>query len=239
LAALLGFFVFVIVAVVVLAIIGAILRALVIVLRAVGILCVAGALGAAIGLCAAAFGVESEYAWAIGLIVTVLAAAAIFQRGSSRWRRGWDAREEVFPVPVALEPEAYAGAIEPRAERKVSKAWEQLTGMLPAADVRGLNRARDACARLLAASDAQPLALELMETAVLIRRNLPELAHRNASLWSDADEAERAGLSAGIVADVALLEKRAEGQLSALRRNRRDDLHAIRNHLAARIDEGA
>lgn len=238
-AALLGFFVFVMAAVVVLAIIGAMLRALMVVLRAAGVLCVVGALGAAIGLCAFAFGVESEHAWAMGLIVTVLAAAAIFQRSSSRRRLDRVAKEEVLPDPVTLEPEAYAGAIEPRAEHKVSKAWEQLTGMLPAADVRGLNRARDACARLLAASDAQPLALELMETAVLIRRNLPELAHRNASLWSDADEAERAGLSAGIVVDVALLEKRAEGQLFALRRNRRDDLLAVRSHLAARINDGA
>lgn len=224
-------------AIVALAIVGAILRALVFVLRAVGVLCVTCALGAAAGLGALAFGLETEYAWTAGLIVTVLAAAVIFQRGSSRRLPALCPREEVLPGPVAQEPEVYSGLIESRIERKVAKAWEQLTRMLPAADVRSLNRARDACARLLAASDAEPLALELMETAVLIRRNLPKLALRNALLWSDADEAERAGLAAGIVADVALFEKRAEGQLSLLRSNRRDDLRATRSHLAARANE--
>lgn len=238
LKALLGFFAFVMAAVMVLAIIGAMLRALLVVLRGAGVLCVAGALGAAIGLCASVVGVEPEYAWAMGLIVTVLVAALIFQRGSFRQRPDLVATAEVLPDPVALEPEIYAGLIEPRAERKVSKAWEQLTEMLSAADVRSLNRARDACARLLAVSDAEPLALELLETAVLIRRNLPELAQRNVSVWSDSDDAERVDLSAGILADVLLLERRAERQLSVLRSNRRDDLHAIRNHLAGRIDEG-
>lgn len=234
----LGLLVFAVSAIFVLAVFGAMLRVLIAVLRVVGAICLAGAVGAAAGFFVAALGTEPEYAVAAGLLVAVLASLALFQRGKSRRLPDIAARAVTPADMVVSQAEIYSGAIEPGTEHKVSNAWKQLATMVPAADVHRLNRARDACARLMAASEAHPLALELMEFAVLFRRNLPELALRNATLWNDADEAERADLSAGILADVALAKKRAEAQLSIHRSNRRDDLHALRNHLAARMDEG-
>lgn len=239
LAAIFGFVVFVVIVLLVIAVIGAVVRALLVVLRIVGGLCVAGVVGAAFSLALAAIGMDPEYVLVSGLVAAAVSGVAIFRSGAGVSSRMTDrvVAGGTLSEPIEVQPEAYTGTLEKRGDRHVAKAWEQLRTMLPSTEVRRLNGARDACARLLAASDADPLALELMELSVLIRRNIPELASRNAALWSDADEAERAALSVDILADMALLEKRAGSQLCIHRRSRQDQLSALRSHLAARVKD--
>lgn len=228
---------FMVAAAVVSVIIGSILRAVMVVLQAIGKLCVAGAVGTVVGLCGALLGLEPEYAWLIGVSFTVLAATLIFKRGRSGHSLGIGTDKQWLSKSAINDPEVYKGATEPPSETRVSKAWEQLAEMVPIADVQALNCARNTCAKLLIAFEAQPYAFELMDTVVLIRRNIPELAHRNALLWRDAGEIERAKLSAGIMEDIALLEKHASDKVLELHRSRQGDLQAIRNHIAARTEE--
>jgi len=145
------------------------------------------------------------------------------------------------PLAAAqAEAPAYAGAVESPADAELTKAWEQLTELVPEGHAAPLFEARATCVELLQVAERASSDLEIIACAVFTRRNVPELAARNAQLWETADAVQRAKLSDGIIEDVTRFGAYAARELERVRQGRRstheDGLVALRNHIAARTE---
>lgn len=214
----------------VIAIIGAIVRLLM-------LLGMAGGIAVAVGLAFSAAGADGGPAILMGLLA--FPAAIWLLRHRSR------ARPQVQAGPADIEPApalsvTYSGPAEAKADAAIGAAWEELAAMLPPARTGPLFEARATCVEVLQLATAAEIDLDLFACAAFIRRNVPELALRNARLWAAADAPGRAALTQGIAEDIARLGAYARRELdrTALyeRRADRDGLAALRLHIAARTD---
>ncbi|WP_395334376.1 hypothetical protein WBP06_18375 (plasmid) [Novosphingobium sp. BL-8H] len=169
----------------------------------------------------------------IGLVAFPLALWAL-------WRGFWPRRyTRPLKMARAVTP-VYGGVVEGPADAELTRAWEQLTQWAPDEHAASLFEARSTCVEMLRVAEQASYDLEIIACAVFIRRNVPELAARNAQLWETADAALRAELSYGITEDVARFGAYAARELERVRREFRrshgDGLVALRNHIAARTD---
>lgn len=130
----------------------------------------------------------------------------------------------------------YAGPIEPAADAAVSMAWNKAAAMLSGDSLAPIHAARASCSELLLVARGEGLDFDTVDCACVIRRNLPELIVRTEALWGAAAPAEREGLAAGLREDLLRLGQMAVVRLDRHREALRDDLTAIRQHLAGRSE---
>ncbi|WP_159983762.1 MULTISPECIES: hypothetical protein [unclassified Novosphingobium] len=215
------------------AVLRAIVRAIAVLVRIAVMLALAGAAALATGLGFAAAGADAGPAALMGLLAFSVAAWLLRPRSRHRSKPRAAEPERDFGLAVA-----YAGPLENEGDAALGAAWEQLAAMVPAERTASLFEVRAACVQLLSIAGRTAIDLEIVACAVFLRRNLPELAARNAQLWADADAGARRALSQGI------LDYTARMALYALRETAREAAHdravhgdglaALRNHIAAR-----
>lgn len=215
-----------------LAIIGMVLAIIGAVVRFVAIVGLAGAIATSVGLGFRLAGTDLGPAVLIGLLAFPFAIWLLRRRRRTQ-------------SPVHSEPDvgpalAYSGPAESAADAVIGAAWEELADMVPRGHTIALFETRAACVEVLRLAGSTAIDLDLVACAAFIRRNVPELAVRNARLWACDDAAGRAALSQGIVEDVARLGAYARRELDRAtlqdRRADRDGLTALRLHIAARAD---
>lgn len=178
-------------------------------------------------------GMDTGPSTLIGLVAFPLALWAL-------WRRFWPWRyTRPLKMARAVTP-VHTGALEGLADAELTRAWEQLTQWVPDGHAAPVFEARATCVEMLRVGEQASYDLEIIACAVFIRRNVPELAARNAQLWETADAALRAELSYGITEDVGRFGAYAARELERVRQEFRrthgDGLVALRNHIAARTD---
>jgi len=216
-----------------LAIIGMVLAIIVAVVRFVAMVGLAGAIATGVGLGFRLAGADVGPAVLIGLLAFPFAIWLLLRR-RRRTRSPVHSEPDVGPAP------AYSGPAESAADAVIGVAWEELADMVPRAHTIALFETRAACAEVLRLAGSTAIDLDLVACAAFIRRNVPELAVRNARLWACDDAAGRVVLSQGIVEDVARLGAYARRELDRAtlqdRRADRDGLTALRLHIAARAD---
>lgn len=201
--------------------------------RALALLALATVIAVGLALLARAAGLSDGASVGLGLLLCPLmvwAQLAVIQRR----RSARQAAVELFHEEPVLPLNRYAGPAEPKADKGVVDAWKQLAEIVPTQRVDELHRARASCARLLTQETDTEFDVDIVETRVLIRRSLPELAKRSAAVWKDADDTERAQLGEQVLGDICLLGDRAARQLGRHGDAVRDSLSVIRNHIGAR-----
>lgn len=162
------------------------------------------------------------------------------------WRGFWTKRDQVRDLANAeaqttrhkadQRDPPYAGPNEPAADAAVSKAWNKAAAMLSGDNLAPIHAARASCAELLLVVQNNGLDLDMIDCACVIRRNLPELIVRTEALWGTAASAERQDLAAGLREDLLRIGQMAVIRLDRQRDALRDDLTAIRQHLAGRTE---
>ena len=115
---------------------------------------------------------------------------------------------------------------------RLSVAWDSASKLAPQRDLR---RSRNACARFLAAfeaeADCDPANVEL---AVFIRRHVPSLVEDTQAALHNVAPEEREALVAGLVADLMQLGHEASDVSERRAAMARERLDIRRSHLARR-----
>lgn len=204
-------------------------RAILWLLKGVAMVCAALLAAGALGLVVSDAGGTDEIAVISGIAAfPVTLWVLIAWSGRRRRLRGVLGRQRYAPATEAeVAPCIYEGPSEPKGDALVTEAWHALATMVPADCLPRLYVAREQCARLLGKADGGTLDMEMLECAVLLRRNLPELAERVGTLWQDADMVERDELSAAILDDATVLGERAGALVERQRRGLKDNLEIV------------
>lgn len=188
------------------------------------------ALAAAAGLGIAAGNAASAWGWGgagtFGTLVGLGSFCAFALLGSSRRRRS-----------VTFES-AEQPALPPERDPAVTQAWDSALALAPR-DRERIAAARSACARLTELAEGEGGNPELIDCAVFVRRNVPELVATTQAVILDADAGEKAGLVEGLVADLVAIGQRASAEVRRAGSPMRDKHAALRAHVARRVGGSA
>ncbi len=184
------------------------------------------ALAAAGGLGIAASNAASAWGWGetgiFGTLVGLGSFCAFALFGFRRRRRaGTDGSLDKPAVPPERDP-------------AVTQAWDSALALAPR-DRERIGAARSACARLTELAEGEGGNPELIDCAVFVRRNVPELVSTTQAVIVDADAGEKAGLVEALVADLVAIGQRAAVEVKRAGSPLRDKHAALRAHVARRV----
>jgi hypothetical protein len=187
------------------------------------------ALAAAGGLGIAASHAASAWGWGdadiFGTLVGLSSFCAFALFGFRRRRRSG---KEESPEQPSVPPER---------DPALTQAWNSALALAPR-DGERIVAARSACARLTELTEGEHGNPELIDCAVFVRRNVPELVATTQAVIVDADEAEKAELVEGLVADLVAIGQRAAAEMKRAGSPLRDKHTALRAHVARRVGGG-
>lgn len=214
----------------VVAIIMAVIELMIRVALAAGLAAIVGCIA---GIAAAQWEADGIVA---GVVVTLFAFVPTLL-SVWRWRslaqNGLDGRRAGTPRGIEAAPErqierklGLTGAA------KLSVAWDSAFKLAPQRDLRG---PRNACARFLAAFEAEAdCDLANVELAAFIRRQVPSMVEDTQAVLHDAAPEEREAVVAGLVADLKQLGQEASEVSERRSAMARERLDIRRSHFARR-----
>lgn len=112
----------------------------------------------------------------------------------------------------------------------ITRAWKQAEN-LAFAHADAIAEARDACARLLVASDADPFDTSLLDLAVKIRRNVPEFVSLSAQALSRAESDQKRIVRNDLVLSLTALGRQSRDALAAIHKRHDEKREALSRHL--------
>lgn len=123
------------------------------------------------------------------------------------------------------------------ADKALAQAWDDAMVLAPHA---GLESARDACAQFMAVSaKAGKCDISMIDYAVFIRRNVPELVRETAELIALVSKPEGERVIAGLTADLVAVSEGARLRIDAISQGFRDQLAVRRQHIATQLGNGS
>lgn len=135
-------------------------------------------------------------------------------------------------------PSRVSAAPEPERDGRVASAWARAARLAPGQRQR-IAAAREASAYVLHWAEANPMDIEAIECAVLIRKRLPELVDQTAHYCTLADKAERRAALDGMVADLDRIGEMALRRVERVKSQLGDSLAVTRAHIGSRTTQRA
>lgn len=126
--------------------------------------------------------------------------------------------------------------LEPSGDVKLTAAWERASELAPEFRSR-LMAARETCAQLLNRCEATSLDMDLIEGAQMIRSHVPEVVTQNEEAIADAPSADQKAARLALVEDLETIALMARTRLTRRQEANRDGLSTLRAHLSARSKE--
>jgi hypothetical protein len=204
-------------------VVSAAVRALALLLRAALVAGLAGVTGLAVGSVVHLYSSYDEttvgiMAGAISLPVWLLALGFLGRRH----------RPKVLPDTVWLDTVPRQGEDAP-----LAAAWASVLSLLPSCRKR-LSQARETSQTLLRQSEADPLNLALLESAVLIRKHIPALVAKASAVWPSLTAHERKQHANDVIEAIEQLSEAGERVRAEQQQSLRDDLRSLLIHVRAR-----
>lgn len=140
------------------------------------------------------------------------------------------AKTAASPPPKAMLP------LEPAGDVDLVAAWEKANTLAPGYALR-LMAARETCAQLLKRSETAALDMELIEGAHMIRSHVPEIVAQNGEAIADAVGGDQKAARLALVEDLETIARMANTRLARRQEANRDRLATLRAHLSARSKE--
>ncbi|MAF27641.1 MAG: hypothetical protein CL820_12490 [Croceicoccus sp.] len=125
---------------------------------------------------------------------------------------------------------------EPAGDTELIAAWEKANSLAPGYALR-LMAARESCAQLLNRSELSSLDMALIEGAQMIRTHVPDVVAHNGEAIADSVGEEQNLARLALVEDLETIARIAQARLARRKEAGRDGLATLRAHLSARSTE--